>query len=61
MPFPISPSNEFSGNVLSRVNESSSSLCFNFIVHILVCTFYDCQIGFNKNFPLQRKLCRLGS
>lgn len=51
MPFPISLSNEFSGNVLSRLNESSSSLCFNFIVRILVCTFYDCQIGFNKNFP----------
>ena len=53
--FPISLSNEFSGNVSSR------SLCFNFIVHILVCTFYDCQIGFNKNFSLQRKLCRLGT
>ena len=53
--FPISLSNEFSGNISSR------SLCFNFIVHILVCTFYDCQIGFNKNFSLQRKLCRLGT
>ena len=53
--FPISLSNEFSGNVSSR------SLCFNFIVHILVCTFYDCQIGFNKNFSVQRKLCRLGT
>jgi len=33
---------------LSRLNDASSPLCFNFIVLILVCTFYDCQIGFNN-------------
>ena len=47
---PTSLSNDFSGNVLSRLNEASSSLCFNFIVIILVWTSYDCQIGFNKTF-----------
>lgn len=57
----ISLSNDFSGNVLSRLNEASSSLCFNFIVIILVWTSYDCQIGFNKTFLYKRKLCRLGS
>ena len=59
--FPISLSSELSGNVLSRFNEASSSLYFNLIVLILVCTLYYCQMGFNKNLSLQRKLCRFGN
>lgn len=47
---PISLSNDFSGIVLSHLNEASSSLCCNFIVIILVWSSYECQIGFNKTF-----------
>lgn len=47
---PISLLNDFSGIVLSRLNEASSSLCCNFIVIILVWSSYECQIGFNKTF-----------
>jgi len=60
---PASLSNDFSGNVLSRSNEASSSLCFNFIVIILVWSSYDCQIGsiklsFRKKALPTRKLKR---
>ena len=50
MPFPISLSNEFSGNVLSRVNESSSSLCFNLLFVFLFALFMIVKLDSIKTF-----------